>query len=67
MAEIIEDNVLIRIMGVEGAAEKWKNISPGTVKNMCASGKVKAVKLGKTWVMDVDHPNPRLTEKNDDQ
>ncbi|MGM1023222.1 MAG: hypothetical protein ACQEXV_22550 [Bacillota bacterium] len=67
MAEIIEDNVLIRIMGVEDAAQKWKYKSPGTVKNMCATGKVKAVKKGKTWIMDVDHPNPRLTEETDDQ
>ena len=42
---------LNNIMGVEEAAELW-NLSPGYIKNLCASGKVKAVKIGKTWVID---------------
>ena len=50
---------LKQIMGVEEASEKWGH-APGTIKNMCAAGKVIAVKIGKTWVMPKDHPNPKI-------
>lgn len=50
-------NVLESIMGVEEASELW-NLSPGYIKNICASGKVNAKKIGKTWVIDKNQPNP---------
>lgn len=39
------------IIGVEQAA-KILNLSPGTVKNKCASGEIPAKKIGMTWVID---------------
>jgi hypothetical protein len=51
-------NPLENIMGVEEAAERW-NSTPGYIKNLCASGKVLAVKIGKTWVLDKNQPNPK--------
>jgi len=45
-------------MGVEDAAIRW-GLAPGTVKNLCAAGKVTARKIGKTWVIPKDHPNPK--------
>ncbi|KRE33280.1 helix-turn-helix domain-containing protein [Paenibacillus sp. Soil724D2] len=45
------------IIGVEEAAERW-NLAPGYIKNLCASGKVKAVKIGKTWVIDKNQGKP---------
>jgi Helix-turn-helix domain len=49
---------LDNIMGVEEAAEMW-GLAPGTVKNYCAEGKIKARKIGKTWVIDQNQDNPR--------
>lgn len=54
-------NPLDHIMGVEEAAERW-SLAPGYIKNLCATGKVKAVKIGKTWVIDKRQPNPKQTE-----
>jgi len=45
-------------MGVEEAAERW-NLAPGYIKNLCNAGKVKAVKIGKTWILDKTQPNPK--------
>ncbi|MED4172551.1 helix-turn-helix domain-containing protein [Halalkalibacterium halodurans] len=39
------------VIGVNDAA-KILNLSPGTVKNKCASGEIPAKKVGTTWVMD---------------
>jgi excisionase family DNA binding protein len=44
-------------MGVEEAAKLW-GTTPGYVKNLCAEGKVRAVKIGKTWILDKNQPNP---------
>lgn len=61
-------NPLDYIMGVEEAGEIW-GLSPGYIKNLCAAGKIKAKKIGKTWVIDKTQPNPRedriMTEKPD--
>lgn len=43
--------MLDNIIGVEEAAIILE-LSPGTVKNMCAAGKLKAKKIGKTWVLN---------------
>lgn len=39
------------VIGVDEAAE-FLGLSPGTVKNYCAQGKIEAKKIGKTWVID---------------
>jgi hypothetical protein len=48
-------------MGVDEAAEKWL-LSPGYIKNLCAAGKVLAVKIGKTWILDKQQPSPAQKE-----
>lgn len=50
-------NPLDHIMGVQEAAEIW-GLSPGTIKNYCAEGRVKAVQIGKTWILDKNQQNP---------
>lgn len=52
-----QQHVLESVIGVEEAAEKW-GLSPGTVKNYCAEGRIIAKKIGKTWVIDANQPNP---------
>ncbi|WP_158283422.1 helix-turn-helix domain-containing protein [Laceyella sacchari] len=51
-------NPLDKVMGVEEAAEKW-GYAPGTIKNMCAEGKIQSKKIGKTWVISRCQPNPK--------
>lgn len=46
-----EQDALNNMIGVEEAAEIL-NLSPGTVKNQCADGKITAKKIGKTWIID---------------
>jgi len=48
-------------MGVNEASEFW-GLKPGYIKNLCASGKVLAVKIDNRWIIDKDQPNP--TAKN---
>lgn len=45
------------VMGVEEASEFW-NLSAGYIKNLCSEGKIKAKKVGKTWVIDKTQLNP---------
>lgn len=49
---------LDNIMGVDEASEIW-GLSPGYIKNLAAEGKINAKKIGKTWVIDKDQPNPK--------
>lgn len=58
--------MLENIMGVEEAAELW-GLSPGYVKNLCADGKIKAKKIGKTWVIDKTQDNPSQTKRTPTQ
>lgn len=51
------DSPLSQIMGVDEAAKLW-DLSAGYVKNLCASGKLEAVKIGKTWIIDKGQLNP---------
>lgn len=51
------DSPLNQIMGVDDAAKLW-NLSAGYIKNLCASGKLEAVKIGKTWIIDKNQLNP---------
>lgn len=50
------------IMGVDEAAKVW-GLSAGYIKNLCAAGKVEALKIGKTWVIDRKQENPRKEAK----
>lgn len=52
-----QGHAINNVMGVEEAAELW-NLAPGTIKNYCAEGKVIARKIGKTWIIDKNQPNP---------
>lgn len=49
--------MLENVIGVEEAAKLW-GLSPGYIKNLCADGKVKAKKIGKTWVIDKTQESP---------
>ena len=42
---------LENLIGVEEAS-KILGFAPSTVKDKCAAGKLPAVKIGKTWVLD---------------
>lgn len=48
---------LTQIMGTEEAAERWQ-LSQDHIKRLCRDGKVIAVQIGKTWVLERDQPNP---------
>lgn len=50
--------MLDRIIGVNEASELW-GLSPGYIKNLCSEGKIISKKIGKTWVIDKEQPNPR--------
>lgn len=50
---------LVLILGVQEAAKLW-DLKPGTIKNLCAQGKIRAKKIGNTWVIDRDQENPKL-------
>lgn len=44
-------NILDKVIGVKEAS-KITGLAEGTIKNYCASGDIKAKKIGKTWVID---------------
>lgn len=52
-------SVLDQIMGVNEAAAHW-GLSPGTIKNLCAAGKVFARKIDNRWIIDKNQPNPSV-------
>lgn len=51
-------DALEKVMGVEEAAREW-GLSPGYIKNLCNAGKIEAKKIGKTWVIAKEQPNPK--------
>lgn len=51
-------NSLKHIMGTDTASERW-GLSQDHIKRLCRDGKVKAVQIGKTWVLDSNQPNPK--------
>lgn len=55
-------NPLEHIMGTEEAAELWQ-LSQDHIKRLCREGKVKAVRIGKTWVIDKNQPNPKRKDE----
>lgn len=50
-------NPLDQIMGVNDAATLW-DLKPGSIKNLCASGKVKAIKIEGRWIIDKNQLSP---------
>lgn len=53
-----DQNPLDQVIGVEDAAKMW-GTTPGAVKNMCARGKIRCKKIGKTWVVDKNQTYPK--------
>jgi hypothetical protein len=51
-------SVLDQIMGTEEAAQLW-GLRPSYVKDLCRNGTVKAVNIGRTWIIDRNQPNPK--------
>jgi hypothetical protein len=51
-----------RLIGVEEASNLW-GLAPGTIKNYCASGKIISTKIGNTWVIFKDQPNPAKSSR----
>lgn len=62
MTEKLIPEVLKQIMGVTEAAERW-GVDPSTIKKMCSSGRIPAVKIGETWIMSKDQERPTV-QKN---
>lgn len=55
-------NPLDHIMGVSQASEIW-GVDPSTIKKMCSSGRIPAVKIGDTWILRKDQARP-MVQKN---
>lgn len=55
-------SALDEIMGVVEASEKW-GLSADHIKKLCRDGKVTAKKIGKTWILIKDQPNPKINNK----
>ncbi|TCP32201.1 hypothetical protein EV207_101179 [Scopulibacillus darangshiensis] len=51
-------SILDQIMGVKEAGELW-GLSPDRVKGLCQAGDIEAKKIGKTWIIFKDQPNPK--------
>ncbi|WP_144029309.1 helix-turn-helix domain-containing protein [Paenibacillus campinasensis] len=50
-------NPLDHIMGTEDAAKLW-SLSQDHIKRLCRDGKVKCIRIGKTWILDKNQPKP---------
>lgn len=57
----LDYNPLEHIMGVEEASATW-GLSAGTIKNLCAYDQIKCIKIGKTWIINKNQPNPKKTQ-----
>ncbi|WP_262767705.1 helix-turn-helix domain-containing protein [Bacillus wiedmannii] len=57
-------NPLEHIMGVKEAGELW-GLSADRVKGLCQSNKVICKKIGNSWVLVKNQPNPKVTKKLD--
>lgn len=51
-------NPLDHIMGTEEASKLW-NLSQDYIKHLCQKSKLKATRIGKTWVLDKNQTNPK--------
>lgn len=56
-------SVLDKVMGVNEAALLW-DLKPGTIKNLCAAGKVSARKIDNRWILVKNQPNPARPKQN---
>lgn len=52
------NDIMAQLMTTEEAAELWE-LSPGYIKNLCNSGDVIANKVGRSWLLLKDQPNPK--------
>jgi len=43
-------NCLDDVIGVDEASQLW-GLSPGTIKNYCAEGKIQAKKISNRWII----------------
>ncbi|BAD65345.1 hypothetical protein ABC2811 [Shouchella clausii KSM-K16] len=59
-----QQHSLNNIMSAEEASKKW-GLSAGYIKNLAAKGKIQAKKIGKTWIIDKNQPNPKENNAND--
>jgi len=55
--------LLDSVIGVNEASE-ITGLSPGTIKNQCAEGRIEAKKIGQTWVIDKIKLKESLTMRN---
>lgn len=53
---------LNQIMGTEEASKLW-NLSQDYIKHLCQRGELKAIRIGKTWILDKNQPNPSKLSK----
>lgn len=56
-------NSLDQVIGVNEAAKLW-SLKPGYIKNLCAVGKVRAIKIDNRWIIDKDQQNPSARINN---
>lgn len=54
----MRERAIDRVMGTEEAAERWE-LSQDHIKRLCRDEKVIAKRIGKTWVLERDQPNPK--------
>lgn len=57
-----QQHSLNNVVGVEDASKLW-GLSPGTIKNYCAEGKIISKKIGNTWIIEKNQPNPSQAKK----
>ena len=55
-------NPLDKIMGADEASKLW-GLAPSYIKDLCAKGSINCKKIGKTWVIDKEQPNPAKLSK----
>lgn len=55
-------NPLEHIMDTKDAAKLW-GLSPDHVKLLCRTGKVKAKKIGNSYAIDKNQPNPKKSSE----
>ncbi len=58
---VINYNSMEHLIGVNEASELW-GLSAGYIKNLCAEGKLRAKKIGQTWIIDQNQENPKTYE-----
>lgn len=59
-------NPLDKIIGVAEAAQLW-GLSADRIKALCASGKIISKKIGNSWAILIDQPNPSSQRKSPSQ